>query len=174
MRGGRLKVPRPAFWETQTTTTPKEADVTTGFTVAIIVLPIAWLLCLTVVIWTIVSFARNYGDELTGLGLTLGGIALIVITIGGLVGLYPYNMAYHSWHVKQGTVAHISSRLLSAGDGGGSDQKFVVQFAGSPQLYGVNDTRAATVKAGDHLRITCVRTHQWGGGVDGYDCRWDQ
>jgi hypothetical protein len=90
--------------------------------------------------------------------------------------LYPYKAEYHAWHVHAGTVAHISSRLLATGSGDntGTSQKFVVQFTGSQQQYGIDDTRAALVKPGDHLRLTCIRTHQWGAGVDGYDCRWDQ
>lgn len=144
--------------------------MTTGFTVCIIMLPILFVIFLAMI-------GCVFFDIMDGLEWGLfcfGCLGVIGVVVGGLVGLYPYNMAYHSWHVKQGTVSHISSRLLSAGDGGGSDQKYVVQFAGNNQPYGVNDTRASLIHVGDHLKITCVKTHQWGGGVDGYDCRWDQ
>lgn len=144
--------------------------MTTSFTVALIVLPILFVLCVCLII---VPFFFDW-DGLQWFAFWAGILGLCGVLIGGLVGMYPYDMAYHSWRVHQGTVAQISSRLLSAGDNGGSNQKFVVTFRGSPQAYGVNDTRASLVKVGEHLRVTCIRTHQWGGGVDGYDCRWDQ
>jgi hypothetical protein len=108
------------------------------------------------------------------------GIGCCVWIIGWLIGagfgLYPYQAQYHSWRAHAGIVDRISSRFVATGSGNdaATDQKFVITFKGDPQQYGINDTRAALVHPGDHVRITCIRTHQWGAGVDGYDCRWDQ
>ena len=119
--------------------------------------------------------ATNSYDHEDSRWFIYGGAAVVIIaSVISVFALYPYKAEYHSWRVHSGVVDKISSRLVSAGDKGGTDQKFVVVFRGSTQPYGVVDTRASLVKPGDPLRITCIRRHQWGGGVDGYDCRWDQ
>jgi len=98
---------------------------------------------------------------------------LIALTLGlTWWGMYPWNTEYHHWIPKSGVVARVDSRLISSGDGSGSPEtKFVVMFTGDQQQYGVNDTRAAGVKQGDRLTITCVRTWQYS-GTDGYDCNF--
>lgn len=100
-------------------------------------------------------------------------LVLIVLTLGlTWWGMYPWNTEYHHWIPKSGVVARVDSRLISSGDGSGSPEtKFVVMFTGDQQQYGVNDTRAAGVKQGDRLTITCVRTWQYS-GTDGYDCNF--
>lgn len=100
-------------------------------------------------------------------------LVLIALTLGlTWWGMYPWNTEYHHWIPKSGVVARVDSRLISSGDGSGSPEtKFVVMFTGDQQQYGVNDTRAAGVKQGDRLTITCVRTWQYS-GTDGYDCNF--
>jgi hypothetical protein len=98
---------------------------------------------------------------------SLGVAALIAILAG--VGFYPYSGEYHHWQNISGTVSSTNSRFLS--DGHGTSQKFVVTLDGSPQQFGCNDTRCATVHKGDSLTITCKRTWQWF-GTPGYDCNF--
>src|SRR5690348_7649109 len=69
-----------------------------------------------------------------------------------------------------GAVATVDSRTIAV-QGGGMEDKFVVKFHGNDQQYGVLDTRAAGLKVGDHLTITCVRIWQWSGS-HGYDCNF--
>lgn len=96
---------------------------------------------------------------------------LIAVTVAGTWwGMYPWKSEYHHWVPKSGTVTRADSRLVSDGDKS-METKYVVMFAGDDQQYGVLDTRAAGVKTGDDLTITCVRTWQFS-GTDGYDCNF--
>jgi hypothetical protein len=142
--------------------------MTTSFLVAIIILPILLLASMGLILTVVADW-----DGFQWFTFTAGVMGAIGVVVGGLVGLYPYDMSYHSWQTKQGVVMKISSRLVAA-DQGGSSEKFVVVFRGNPQQFAINDTRAALVKPGQHLKLACIRRHQWGGGVDGYNCRWDQ
>lgn len=110
-------------------------------------------------------------DEV-GLGRWLGRLCLasiIVVVLGTAYALYPYSDQYHEWRHISGTVSSTNSRFL-AGDHG-TNQKFVITFAGSDQQFGCNDTRCATVREGDDLTITCKRSFQWF-GTPGYDCNF--
>ncbi len=84
--------------------------------------------------------------------------------------MYPWKSEYHYWMPKSGTVARVDSRMVSTGDKS-METKFVVMFTGDDQQYGVLDTRAAGVKTGDTLTITCKREWQFS-GTDGYDCNF--
>src|SRR3954471_22793531 len=107
-----------------------------------------------------------------GWGLFAGAVAVILVVLGVCAwAYYPYHGEYHQWRTHSGTVADVSNRLISAGDKGGSNQKFVVRFEGSGQQYGCNDTRCASVKVGDDLTISCKRAWQYS-GTDGYDCNF--
>lgn len=153
--------------------------MTAGFIAYVTIMGLVSFIALLVWLAAGIAFLRApaRSQDRAGLaGFSIGGfVVLALVVVGSLFALYPYSGEYHSWRVHEGTVAQIASRLVASGEkGGGTDQKFVVTFKGSSQEYGVVDTRAALVKPGDHLQITCIRRHQWGAGVDGYDCRWDQ
>jgi hypothetical protein len=97
---------------------------------------------------------------------------VVVAAVGLWWGMYPWKAEYHEWRPVSGVVETIDSRLVASGNGDGSmEDKFVVTFKGNPQEYGVLDTRAAAVKPGDTLTITCVRRWQWSGS-HGYDCNF--
>ncbi|MFD5245034.1 hypothetical protein ACFWIW_10845 [Amycolatopsis sp. NPDC058340] len=85
-------------------------------------------------------------------------------------GMYPWKHEYHHWTPVAGVVETVDSRLVAAGENTMQD-KFVVKFTGNDQQYGVLDTRAAGLKPGDRLTITCVRIWQWTGS-HGYDCNF--
>lgn len=95
-------------------------------------------------------------------------VAAISLGVGFWWGMYPWHAEYHQWRPVSGVVATTDSRLLAAGDGS-TEQKFVVTFVDNPIQYGVLDTRAASVRPGDRLDISCVRRWQQA-GTDGYDC----
>lgn len=101
------------------------------------------------------------------------GFAVLAGLIGLALwwGMYPWKAEYHEWRAHSGTVSKLDSRIVSAGDHGGSMDKYVVKFEGDDQLYGVLDTRMANVEVGDELVITCVRRWQWSGS-HGYDCNY--
>jgi hypothetical protein len=117
--------------------------------------------------------ARDHDD--TGLAMASWVLCIVaLIAIGGLTwwGMYPWKSEYHHWTPKSGVVATVDSRIVPGGtDSKSVEQKFVVSFAGEDQQYAVMDTRAAGVKPGDRLTITCVRRWQWS-GTHGYDCNF--
>lgn len=96
----------------------------------------------------------------------------VALVIGALTwwGMYPWKAEYHHWTPISGTVETVDSRLVSTGENAMED-KYVVKLNGSDQQYGVLDTRAAGLKPGDHLSITCVRIWQYS-GTDGFDCNF--
>lgn len=95
-------------------------------------------------------------------------VAVLVIS---LISFWPLKAEYHQYRHVTGTVQKISSRLLSAGDKGGTNQKFVIVFRGSPQQFGVDDTRASLVRVGDTIHVNCIRSYDYG-ATAGYDCKW--
>jgi hypothetical protein len=97
-------------------------------------------------------------------------VIAVLIVVATWWGMYPWRYEYHHWVPKAGEVSTVDSRLTGTGNGAMED-KFVVKFSGDSQQYGVLDTRAAGIKPGDHLTITCVRRWQWS-GTHGYDCNF--
>ena len=102
-------------------------------------------------------------------------VIVAIILIAGISvwwGMYPWKADYHEWREHSGIVDTApDSRILTDTASGSIEQKFVVKFIGDDQQYGVNDTRAAGLKPGDHLTITCVHIFQWS-GTHGYDCNF--
>lgn len=105
-----------------------------------------------------------------GVGAGICFAAVVLCAFGLWWGMYPWKAEYHQWRPVSGVVDTVDSRILPAGDSS-MEQKFVVRFKGSPQQYGVLDTRAAGVKPGDRLTVTCVRRWQWS-GTHGFDCNF--
>lgn len=124
--------------------------------VFVLALPIAWLA------------AENRAQRI--------GYPLVVLLVGALAavgfwwGMFPWKAEYHHWTPVSGVVDTVDSRLVSTGEKSMED-KFVVKFVGGDAQYGVLDTRAAGLKPGDKLTITCVRQYQWA-GTHGYDCNF--
>lgn len=143
-------------------------SVYTGETIATIVAMIVCAVVFLIVAAAIAFIAEDYFE------LIFSYLVLLVVTalavVGFWWGMYPWAAEYHHWVPKSGTVETVDSRLISAGQSSMED-KFVVKFQGSDQQYGVLDTRAAGLKPGDHLTITCVKRWQWS-GTHGYDCNF--
>ncbi|HEY9418068.1 MAG TPA: hypothetical protein VIQ30_25190 [Pseudonocardia sp.] len=138
--------------------------------IAVIAMPLAILAVLVgaMLLWRGAN-RDAYGTSGTLRGLSIGCLVVAVgLGVGFWWGMYPWQAEYHQWRPVSGVVATIDSRLLAAGKGS-TEQKFVVSFVGDPVLYGVLDTRAASVRPGDRLDISCVRRWQQA-GTDGYDC----
>lgn len=137
--------------------------------IAVIAMPVLILAALTgaVLCW----IAARRGDYEAGLFRGFSIVCLVTAIgfgVGFWWGMYPWQAEYHQWRPVTGVVATTDSRLLAAGDGS-TEQKFVVTFVDNPIQYGVLDTRAASVRPGDRLDISCVRRWQQA-GTDGYDC----
>jgi len=148
----------------------------TGETIAtMIVVPliIAAVLIVCAFFFTMWRALRARGHDDAPLALAcwiLSALLAVGIVAATWWGMYPWKAEYHHWTPKSGVVDTVDSRLVPSGDKS-MEQKFVVSFVGEDQQYAVIDTRAAGVKPGDRLTITCVRRWQWS-GTHGYDCNF--
>lgn len=83
----------------------------------------------------------------------------------------PFNSEYHRYARVQGVVSSVDSRLL--GDGKSTTQNYAVVFRESPDLtFRCDDTRCASVHAGDTLSLDCKRAFQWNSSNPGYVCNF--
>lgn len=98
------------------------------------------------------------------------GIAVVAVVVTAFA-MWPWGHDYHFWKPIDGRVDKISSRFISAGDKGGTNQRFVVVVGGRP--YGVDDTRASLLKVGDTVHLKCKREFVWGSGDNGWGCNWN-
>lgn len=141
----------------------------------IIVGIILLVLAVATLFFTAVTIKGDSEDRREGPKWILGCLVAIVAVIGATIyGMWPLSHEYHYWIPKAGTVNSLDSRLVPSGsDGTSIETKFVVSFVEDPtrQQYGVLDTRAAGLKVGDRLTITCKREWQFS-GTDGYDCNF--
>jgi hypothetical protein len=146
-----------------------------GTTATMIVVPVLLLAALGTVVVTVVLRRRATDSDdrrVYGWAAVGAGVAVVVISVATWWGMHPWRAEYHEWRSVSGVVEFVDSRLLATGNNDGSvEDKFVVIFEGNPQQYGVLDTRAASVRPGDTLTITCVRQYQWSGS-HGYDCNF--
>lgn len=137
--------------------------ISLGFIVGIIVTVILSLGCIGMAI-----YAFHEDEPGIGRGLLLG---LVVVLGLSAWGFFPYKMEYHSYKPVSGKIKSIDKRLVSSGDG--MQDKFVVRYEGNSQQYGCTDTRCASIKKGDELRLMCMRVWEYA-GTDGYDCKYGQ
>jgi hypothetical protein len=100
-----------------------------------------------------------------------GTLVVAAAVIAMALSFWPWKWEYHSWQPVDGRVEKISSRFVSAGDKGGTNQRFVVVVGGQP--YGVDDTRASLLKVGDTVHLKCKREFVWGSGSNGWGCNWN-
>lgn len=117
----------------------------------------------------------NESDRLTALVTVPLSLVVLGLYTGGIIWAYwPLQAQYHQYRTVSGTVQTVANRLVSAGDKGGSNQKFVVTLIGGSQQYGIEDTRAALLKPGDRVDLRCIRKYDYGSNNAGYDCKWGQ
>lgn len=134
-------------------------------------LPIAGFFVLLAVIALAVGIYLFCDDMPEGIATIFGALGALVLIVGITAFAYfPFDSDYHKWKVTTGDVQTVDKRMLAT-DGGGMEEKFVVTFKGDSMEYGVADTRAASLKKGDHLTLKCKRAFQFT-GTDGYDCVW--
>jgi hypothetical protein len=95
--------------------------------------------------------------------------ALLGVIIGAAAGYWPYHGDYHRLQPATGTVTAVDSRFLAA-------SQYVVVTYNTGLIVRCDDSRCATVKPGDQLRLLCTKQHQFGSpeSADGWGCRWGQ
>lgn len=106
-------------------------------------------------------------------GFWVGGSAFVVVfgLAPALVSYYPFSKDFHQYYSVSGTVASDpEKRIISSGDS--ISERVVIKFRESGDLFGVDDTRATTVKAGDKVDLRCKREFEWN-SVPGWGCKWN-
>lgn len=95
-----------------------------------------------------------------------------ILTVLGLgisagFGYWPYSADYHKLQPASGVVAEIDTRFLAA-------SQYVVVTYDTGVVVRCDDSRCATVRAGDKLSLLCTKEHQFGSplAADGWGCRW--
>lgn len=114
-----------------------------------------------------IRFADDFEDALV-LGC-LPAIAVLALIIAPLFAFYPYGGDYHRLQPATGTVRAVDSRFLAA-------SQYVVITYDTGLIVRCDDSRCATVKLGDQLRLLCTKEHQFGSplAADGWGCRWGE
>lgn len=132
-------------------------SVTFGLTAIIIGL----VICIALIVAAIAAD----GWEIAWLPF-LGVLALIIVP---LFGYYPYKGDYHRLQPASGVVKAVDSRFLAA-------SQYVVVTYDTGLTVRCDDSRCATVRPGDQLRLLCTKEHQFGSplGADGWGCRWGE
>jgi hypothetical protein len=97
----------------------------------------------------------------------LGPTALLCLIIGSAFGYYPYDGDYHKLQPASGVVQAVDSRFLAA-------SQYVVVTYDTGLTVRCDDSRCATVRPGEILRLLCTKEHQFGSplAADGWGCRW--
>lgn len=145
-----------------------QEELTGGTVATIVVAPTLLVLSVLLAVFLFRKWRRSNDDIDRPMFLgcwiacAVGAVATVVCTWWGM---FPWKYEYHHWVPISGVVETIDSRLVAM------EGKFVVKFEGDDQQYGVLDTRAAGVRTGDQVTITCVRRWQWS-GTHGYDCNF--
>lgn len=130
------------------------------------VLGVSLLLCLV-----LIALARHHAEDVEemimfGMLPALGALALIVAP---LFGYYPYDGDYHRLQSAIGVVKTVDTRFLAA-------SQYVVVTYDTGLVVRCDDSRCATVRPGDSLRLLCTKEHQFGSplAADGWGCRWGE
>jgi hypothetical protein len=144
--------------------------ISIGYIVGTSVAGILALVCLLAIVGGVYVWRTD--DFMEASVPFIGGIVGLVIVAGfyTFAAFPPFDMDYHRYDPKSGTVASIDKRLVSDGDSGMSE-KYVVRFKDQAQQYACLDTRCADVKKGDQLELACVKVWQFY-GTPGFDCEF--
>lgn len=96
-------------------------------------------------------------------------LAVLALVIGSAFGYYPYNADYHKLQPATGIVKEVDTRFMAA-------SQYVVITYEQGAVVRCDDSRCATVRPGQELRLLCTKEHQFGSPLeaDGWGCRWGQ
>lgn len=119
------------------------------------------LLCLGLILLAL----RHAEDRAEQVVLSaLPAIVALGLVIAPLFGYWPYSGDYHRLQPVQGVVAAVDTRFLAA------SQYVIVTYRDGATVR-CDDSRCATVRVGDTLRLLCTKEYQYG-AVNGWACRW--
>lgn len=143
------------------------ADTATGGWIAGNIILGIWIaLCF---IWVICWWLMD--EPLMGIGGFLIGV---VCGLGIYIwASWPFAYEYHHWIDKEGEVARVEKRLVPNGDSG-MQEKMVIQLKDNAGIFGITETRATLLRAGDTVHIKCKKAYDFGvpRSSHGWDCKW--
>lgn len=119
----------------------------------------------------VTSPANRYGmseGRMLGIGLAVTSALVLGSTV---MAMWPLSDDFHHYYRVTGNVTEVNSRLVGDGDSGVS-QRFVVRLDPSGELFGIADTRAATLKVGSAVDLRCKREFEFN-SVPGWACKWN-
>lgn len=117
------------------------------------------------------AYSRDYHDWFGMWAcFTIGLAGLLATLVISGVAFWPWHADFHSRYRVQGTVTQTSSRLISDSNHAVS-QRYVFTIGGQP--FGVDDTRASLVHAGDKVTLICTKEYTWGAAY-GWACAWGE
>lgn len=143
------------------------------FVAAVVLGPVLVLGCLGVGWWLHHRYLPGASEEDRPYVIALSVVAYfaaVVFFIGFAVGLYPYDMEYHSYRHVQGTVAATQPRLLRNGDS--TSQYYALRLREDGKTYRCDDTRCSLIKQGDQVALWCIREYEYA-STSGWGCRFD-
>ena len=147
------------------------ATMTGGTIIGLVTLAVCLLLCLG---GLVIGFAARSGRDPAGWWWIGGSVisALVVLGLWWWAMAFTLSGDYHAWNVKEGKVERVAKRLVAKDKG--MAERYVVTFNGQP--YGIDDTRAALVRAGDEVSLRCKKDFEWGvpREAHGWACRWNK
>lgn len=92
------------------------------------------------------------------------GVALVATVVIMAVTLFPYSADYHRLRPTAGVVQAVDTRFMAA------SSYVVVTYQGGLTVR-CDDSRCATVKAGQTLNLFCTKEFTYG-ATSGWGCRW--
>lgn len=130
-------------------------------------LPTLAFLAFVMLVLTLVCLVVSEGDFAPF--AVFFGLVFAGAVIAPMFGYWPYHADYHKLQPVTGVVQTVDTRYLAA------SQFVVVTYQGG-QIVRCDDSRCATVKPGDELRLLCTKQHDFGSplAVDGWACRWGE
>ncbi len=108
-------------------------------------------------------------NELDGIGMGTVIIGTIVSLVVYCILMWPFKTEYHIWQETNGSITQIERRMISVGNGG-MQEVFPLKLTGHKDVYRVDDSRAATFKIGDEVKLLCKREYDFA-GYDGWTCK---
>lgn len=144
------------------------SSISTAYIIGMSIGGVLTFLCLVFTAIMIYKWIRRGDDDY--LFFVIFGLISFLLTIGITVAITwpPFDMKYHTYVSKGGTITAIAGRQLS--DGKASSVNYAVQF-GSNETYRCDDTRCALLVKGDKLYLNCIRDWEFN-GVDGWVCKF--
>lgn len=126
-------------------------------------------------LWSLVCLVRSVLGDHDAEGIILLSVPTVVglMIVGfGVACYYPFKTDFHKWYPVTGTVAEAPERRIIS-SGNSMSERIVIRLKESDMLFGVDDTRAASLKAGDTVSLKCKKEFVYQ-SAPGWACNWNR